>query len=232
MTTTTNFDLKDGNKSEEKADTLQLGLHNKYKQNDWVLKNDLTGRVSFHDMERNIDWTKAGESKMTGNYEVYSITSDNILGKEISLSKNSSLTPYGGMKLEYMTRPSFKEDGLEALEVEGNDAWSVKPKVGMELKGELPLGNKETWKLKSSLDLSYEYELSNLNVRENARLIAVEDRYHKLSKPEEDKGIFITRASLGVEIEDRYGIFLTGEYGIGNSDQGDYRAGVSLKAIF
>ena len=39
-------------------------------------------------------------------------------------------------------------------------------------------------------------------------------------------------AAIGAEVEDRYGIFLTGEYGIGNSDQDDYRAGVTLKAVF
>ena len=44
--------------------------------------------------------------------------------------------------------------------------------------------------------------------------------------------MFRTKGLLGIEIEDRYGIFLTGEYGIGNSDQDDYRAGISLKAIF
>ena len=71
-----------------------------------------------------------------------------------------------------------------------------------------------------------------MNEREYAKLIAVEDGYHKLSKPEEEKGTFRARASVGVEVTDRYGIFVTGEYGIGNKDQDDYRAGLTLKAIF
>ena len=105
-------------------------------------------------------------------------------------------------------------------------------KLGIELKGALPLGRNSAWQLKGTLDFAYEYELSDLNEREKAKLIAVEDGYHKLSKPEDEKGTFRTKTSLGIEIEDRYGIFLTGEYGIGNSDQDDYRAGISLKAIF
>ena len=100
------------------------------------------------------------------------------------------------------------------------------------MKGEMPLGNKTAWKLTGKLDFAYEYELADLNEREKARLIAVEDSYHKLSKPEEEKGMFRAKALIGVEVEDRYGLFLTGEYMTGNDDQDDYRAGVTLKAVF
>ena len=131
-----------------------------------------------------------------------------------------------------MTRPSFSESGLERLEVEGNDAWSVKPRAGVELKAAVPLGAQSAWQVKGTLDFAYEYELADLNEREKARLIVVEDSYHKLSKPQDEKGTFRTRASIGVEVEDRYGIFLTGEYTAGNDDRDDYRAGVTLKAIF
>ena len=102
----------------------------------------------------------------------------------------------------------------------------------MELKTTLPLGSKTAWQLKGSLDFAYEYELADLNEREKARLIAVEDGYHKLSKPEDEKGTFRTRAVLGVEVVDRYGIFLTGEYNTGNDEKDGYRAGVTLKAVF
>ena len=131
----------------------------------------------------------------------------------------------------YVTRPSFNESGLESLEVKGNDAWSVKPKVGIELKASTN-ESKNGWKLKGALDVAYEYELADLNERESARLTAVESDYHKLSKPEDDKGVIRTRASIGVEVEDRYGIFLTGDYSIGQHNQDDYRAGITLKAVF
>ena len=169
---------------------------------------------------------------MNASYETYSIISDNILGKEIALGKKASITPYGAFRAMYVTRPDFSEKGLEALEVEGNDAWSAKPRAGVELKGAAPLGSNSGWQLKGSLDVAYEYELADLNEREKARLVSVEDNYHKLSKPEDEKGTFRTRATVGVEVEDRYGIFVSGEYGIGDNDQDDYRVGVTLKAVF
>jgi hypothetical protein len=229
----TNFDMDDGNKSEETVNTIQMGLHNTYRVDNWKIKNNLTGRVSFHDMDRNIMWpTKDGKSEMSSRYEVYSVSSDNVLGKELALGKNVSIMPYGAVKAVYMTRPDFTEDGLESLEVDGNDAWSVKPRAGIELKAEMPLGAKKAWKVKGTLDLAYEYELADINEREYARLTALEDDYHKLSKPEDEEGAFRGKASIGVEVENRYGIFITGEYVTGSNDKEDYRAGVSLKAVF
>ena len=132
----------------------------------------------------------------------------------------------------YTTRPTFSESGLESLEVEGNDAWSVRPRAGVELKGEMPLGSSESWKLKGAVDVAYEYELGDLNEREYAKLKNVETDYHKLAKPEKDKGQIRTGASIGVEVEDRYGVFVTGDYRAGNDSQDDYRVGVTLKAVF
>ena len=106
------------------------------------------------------------------------------------------------------------------------------PKAGMELKGELPLGEKKQWKLKGAVDIAYGYELGDFNEREYARLVNVEQNYHKLSKPEEEKGVLSTKALIGAEIEDRYGIFLTGEYKTGNNSENEYRAGLTLKAVF
>ena len=102
----------------------------------------------------------------------------------------------------------------------------------MELKTTIPLGSSNAWKIKGALDLGYEYELANLNEREKARLVAIEDGYHKLAEPDDEKGAFRGGVSIGVEVEDRYGIFLTGEYKAGNDKQNDYRAGVTLKAVF
>ena len=196
----------------------------------------MTGRVSFHNIDRNIDWPNrpfgTEREEMNGNYETYSFTSDNILGKEFSIGKQVSVMPYGAFRAMYVTRPTFSESGTERLQVEGNDAWSAKPRAGLEVKGEMPLSNKTAWKLTGKLDFAYEYELADLNERERAKLIAVEDSYHKLSKPEEEKGMFRAKALFGIEVEDRYGLFLTGEYMTGNDDQDDYRAGVTLKAVF
>ena len=228
----TSFEFDDGNDSEEWVDTIQLGVHNKYKSGDWILRNDLLGRVSNHNIDRNIDWDVSGRSEMNGNFQTYSITSDNLFGREFSINKNSNLTPYAGLEIMYVIRPTFEEDGLERLKVDGNDAWSVKPKAGIKLDGSIPLGPKTAWKIKGVLDLAYEYELADLNEQEKARLAAVEDGYHNLAKPQDENGTLKTRAEIGTEVEDRYGIFLTGEYSAGNHNQEDFRIGVSLKAVF
>jgi hypothetical protein len=228
----TGFEFNDGNQSEEWVDTMQLGVHNKYAADGWKLRNDLTGRVSFHNIDRNIDWPSPnGRSEMNGTYETYSITSDNILGKEFGIGKKVTITPYGGLRAMYAVRPSFSEKGLEALEVKGNDAWSVKPRAGIELKSGMQLGQ-TPWQLKGAVDFSYEYELADLNEREQARLLSVESGYHNLSKPSDENGSFRTSVMLGAEITDRYGIFLTGEYRYENKDKDDYRTGITLKAVF
>ena len=67
---------------------------------------------------------------------------------------------------------------------------------------------------------------------EYAKLTAIENNYHKLSKPEDEKGTLRTRASIGIEAKDRYGIFLLGEYGVGNNNEDDYKVGLTLKAVF
>ncbi len=227
------FEFKDGNESEEWVDTLQLGVHSKYRADNWELRNDLTARGSIHNIDRNIDWPSPNSrSEMNGTYETYSLTSDNRLGKEFGVGKNASVTPYGGIRAMYVVRPTFEEEGLERLKVEGNDAWSVKPRAGVELKASVPIGKNSAWKVKGTLDLAYEYELANLNERERAQLVAAEDGYHDLAKPEEEKGQFKTRAAIGVEVEERYGVFLTGEYVAGEKSQEEYRAGVTLKAVF
>ena len=229
----TNFDMNDGNKSKETVNSLQLGLHNKYAVDNWEIRNSIAGIVSFHDMDRSIMWPeKYGKSNMKSRYEVYSVSSDNILGKKLSVGKNASITPYGAVKAVYMTRPDFSESGQEKLEVKGNDALSVKPRIGMELKSDVRIKKDSEWKVKSALDLAYEYELGDINEREYARLTAIENNYHKLSKSKDERGAFRGKASVGVEAEDRYGIFLTGEYATDGKENKDYRAGVSLKAVF
>ena len=80
--------------------------------------------------------------------------------------------------------------------------------------------------------MSYNYELADYNEQESAKLTAIEDSYHKLAKPEKEKGTFSTKAAIGIEVEDRYGIFVNGEYRIGEGKDNDYRAGVTLKAVF
>ena len=71
-----------------------------------------------------------------------------------------------------------------------------------------------------------------MNNQEKASLTSIEDGYHELAKAAEDKGRIKTSGYAGVELKETYGIYITGEYGIGQDKQEDYKIGVSLKAMF
>ena len=49
----TNFEMNDNNSSEKSVDTIQIGGHNKYSSNNWILKNDITARASIHNVDKN-----------------------------------------------------------------------------------------------------------------------------------------------------------------------------------
>ena len=231
--THTNFKFDDGNDSEELADTFQLGFHNRYRfNNDYFVKTDVTGRISLYNIDRNIDWKDGNKkSELNGHYETYSITVDNKLQREYEINRSNSIIPYAGLKLGYLNRPTFTERGTESLTVKGTDLWEVQPNVGIEFKTSTKELNSAGLKLKASADVSYGYELVDSST-EKAKLRVAEDHYHDLATPKNSDGILKTKAVIGAEIEDRYGVFLTGEYLTGNSAKNDYKVGITLKAVF
>ncbi len=229
----TDFQMNDMKYNEDEADTIQAGLHNKYNTNGWNFRNDLLGRVSMHTNDRTVEWYDGAKSNMKSDYNVYGITSLNEIGKEFNPVKNIKVTPYAGLELGYMKHEGFEEKGApEKLKVDENDGYSVKPNIGVRIEGEHNLGKSESWKLKGNIGAGYEYEFGNMNKQERAGVTAIEEGYHKLAKAADDKGTVKTSAAAGVEVQDRYGIFITGEYKIGNNGENDYRAGVTLKAVF
>ncbi len=230
----TSFEFDDGNDSEEWVDSVEIGGYNKYTpDNKWIIRNDLLGRVNIHNTDRNIKWANGEMSEFNGTYETYNIENNNIIGWEMKINENLSVTPYGALKLMYVVSSGQTEKGdMEALEVEKNDAFSVKPKIAVNIKSELPVGKSKFWKVKGILDIGYEYELADLNEQERARVMSVEQDYHNLVKPDEEKGQLSTKALIGMELEDKYGFFLTGEYFTGGSSKEDYKVGIELKASF
>ena len=219
-------DYADSDNSTEDTDTLQAGVHSRYNVSQWTFENDFTGRISFHNVKRNIEWEDR-KSVMNGEYQSYSFSSINRAGYKI----NKAVMPYAGFRVMYVTRPGFGETGTERLQIEGNDAWSVKPGAGIELKGGTKPG-KNGWVLKGLLDIAYEYELADLNVRERAKLTVIEDNYHDLVKPDKEKGVFKSKITVGAETGDKFGIFLTGSYEAGAGNNENYRIGINFKAAF
>ena len=189
--------------------------------------------MSFHTNDRSITWYDKSKSDMKSDYNVYGLSSLNEIGKDFEIGRGVKVVPYTGLELGYMTHESFEESGAaESLKVESNDAYSIKPSIGVRLEAEKRLGSESNWKIKGNIGAGYEYELGNMNRQEEAGLSAIEEGHHKLAQTAEDKGRLKTNGIIGVELKDRYGIFLTGEYGIGNEKKEDYKVGVSFKASF
>jgi uncharacterized protein with beta-barrel porin domain len=230
--TRTEFKMDDSD-NKDTANTLQLGLHNKYSTNGWNFKNDLLGRVSFHNTDRNINWADGSKSELNSDYNVYGVALINEIGKELSITKNLKIVPYSGLELGYMMHDSFEEKGgIESLKVDSNNAYSIKPNIGVRLDAEKKLGTNSGWKLKGNIGVGYEYELGNMNKQEKASLTALENDSHNLAQPVEDKGKLKTNGAIGVELNDRYGVYVNGEYSAGNKDKEDYKVGLTFKASF
>ena len=83
-----------------------------------------------------------------------------------------------------------------------------------------------------NVGVGYEYELGETNRTEKASLENISDKKFDLGKSVEDKGKFITNGGVGVEYQDRYGIFVTGKYKTAGNDEEDYQVGVNFKAAF
>ena len=229
--TQTNFEFDDSD-SKDRADTFQIGVHNKYSTNGWNFKNDLLGRMSIHNVDRNIKWSDGNKSELSSDYNVYGVSSLNSAGREIDLGNNFTLEPYAGLELGYAVHSDFEEkDGIEKLKVRENDAYSVKPSAGIRFGVKKDIKD-SGWMVKGNLGAAYEYELGDMNRQEEASVINIENGYHKLAKVSEDKGMLKVNASGGVEFKERYGIYVTGEYAAGNDDREDYKIGVTLKASF
>ncbi|MCP1226759.1 autotransporter outer membrane beta-barrel domain-containing protein, partial [Sebaldella sp. S0638] len=208
----TDFQFEDTN-NEDEANTIQLGMHNKYKTNGWGFKTDLLGRIGFNNTDREMDWGTGSISQMSGDYTTYGVTLLNEVSKDLEIGKSSKIVPYAGLKLEYGYHSDIKESGAaERLRVDQNEYYSVKPNAGVEFQLDKYLGESKDWKIKMNVGLGYEYELGDTNKAEQASLDSISSKKFSMGKSGDDKGKFTTNGGVGVEFQDRYGVFLTGQY--------------------
>ena len=224
----------DNTNSEDTADTVQLGLHNEYSVDGWNFKNDLLGRLSFHNVNREIEWNGSNNSNLKTDYKAYGVTLLNEVTKDLEAGKSLKIKPYAGVELGYIVHTDFEENGgPERLKAEGNDSYSVRPNAGIRFETTKDFGINSDWTTKMSLDFGYEYELGDMNNQEKVSLTAIgNDNYYNLAKPAEDKGRIKVRGLAGIDLKERYGVYVTGEYGKGEKSQSDYKLGLSLKAEF
>jgi hypothetical protein len=229
------FKFQDGSQSEEDVDTIQIGLHNTYEKNTWKYLGNLSGRVNFHNMEREISWPNSLE-KINGDYVSYGISLDNELSKAYQLGKSFTISPLVNLNLGFQYQEQISEDdSLGALEIDSNNAYSIKPGVGFRVSGSRAIGKNKGWIFKTVLDLKYEYELGDAYPQEEGRMMVFNEKY-KLREMAEDRGEINTRILAGMESEYGNGVFLTGEYGVrfgeDVSNGENYKVGVMLKASF
>ena len=228
----TNYQFQDTNNKEE-ADTIQAGLHNKYKADSWTFKTNLLGRAGFNNTDREIDWNRGVVSEMSGDYNTYGVTLLNEIAKDIEIGKNTKIIPYAGLKMEYGYHSDIKESGdSERLNVEQNDYYSIKPNAGLEFETAKYFGDHKNWKIKMNIGVGYEYEFGDTNSTERAGFDTISSEKFDFGESGEDKGKFITNGGVGIEFQDRYGIFMTGKYKTAGSKEEDYQLGLNLKISF
>ena len=195
-----NYKFKDTARSKENITMFKLGGYKKFDLSlgdlDWTLGGDVF--VSQNSMKRRIMSGKVYENK--ADYNAYGFSVKNEISKTYELGENSTIKPYGALKLGYGSFGNIKEkDATMGLDVKGNSYYSVKPSAGIELGYAKQLTDKT--KLKASLDLAYEHELGKIDHKANKmKLVDTNKAYGKLKDAkDENRGNFRSGVKVGLE---------------------------------
>ena len=194
-----NYKFKDKGHSKESVSMLKAGGYKKFDLSigdlDWTLGGDVF--VSQNSMKRRIMTDKVYENK--ADYNAYGFSVKNEISKTHELGENSTIKPYGALKLGYGSFGKIKEkDATMGLDVKGNSYYSVKPAAGIELGYSKQVTDKA--KLKASLDLAYEHELGKVDHKENEiKFINARTGYKRKSAKDESRGNLSTGVKVGLE---------------------------------
>ena len=198
--TINNYKFKDTARSKENITMFKLGGYKKFDLSlgdlDWTLGGDVF--VSQNSMKRRIMSGKVYENK--ADYNAYGFSVKNEISKTYELGENSTIKPYGALKLGYGSFGKIKEkDATMGLDVKGNSYYSVKPSAGIELGYAKQLTDKT--KLKTSLDLAYEHELGKIDHKANKmKLVDTNQTYGKLKDAkDENRENFRSGVKVGLE---------------------------------
>ena len=193
-----NYKFKDTAHSKENITMFKLGGYKTFDLNsiDWTLGGDVF--ISQNSMKRRIMTDKVYENK--ADYNAYGFSVKNEISKTYELGENSTIKPYGALKLGYGSFGKIKEkDATMGLDVKGNSYYSVKPSAGIELGYAKQLTDKT--KIKASLDLAYEHELGKIDHKANKmKLVDTNQTYGKLKDAkDENRGNFRSGVKVGLE---------------------------------
>ncbi|WP_369717281.1 autotransporter outer membrane beta-barrel domain-containing protein [Leptotrichia alba] len=195
-----NYKFKDKGHSKESVSMLKAGGYKKFDLSigdlDWTLGGDVF--VSQNSMKRRIMTDKVYENK--ADYNAYGFSVKNEISKTYELGENSTIKPYGALKIGYGSFGKIKEkDAAMGLDIKGNSYYSVKPSAGIELGYAKQVTDKT--KLKASLDLAYEHELGKIDHKANKmKYVDTNKAYGKLKDAkDENRGNFRSGVKVGLE---------------------------------
>ena len=229
---TNRFEFKDLGKSKETQTMIKAGLFktvSPYNDHNGSLTWTIAGEAfaGVNNMTRRY-WIVDDTFEAKSDYTTYGVALKNEIGKDFRTSERTSIRPYGALNLEYGRYSNIKEDGPMALEVKGNDYFSVQPELGVAFNYSQPVGVKSHFK--ASLTAAYTNELGEVNdVRNKARLKGTTADYYELRGDKEDrKGNGKFDLNIGFD-NTRFGVTVNAGY---DTKGENIRGGIGFRAIY
>ena len=229
---TNRFEFKDLGKSKETQTMIKAGLFktvSPYNDHNGSLTWTIAGEAfaGVNNMTRRY-WNVDDTFEAKSDYTTYGVALKNEIGKDFRTSERTSIRPYGALNLEYGRYSNIKEDGPMALEVKGNDYFSVQPELGVAFNYSQPVGVKSHFK--ASLTAAYTNELGEVNdVRNKARLKGTTADYYELRGDKEDrKGNGKFDLNIGFD-NTRFGVTVNAGY---DTKGENIRGGIGFRAIY
>ena len=229
---TNRFDFKDLGKSRETQTMVKAGLFKTISpSNDhngsltWTIAGEAF--ASINNMKRRY-WIVDETFEAKSDYTTYGVALKNEIGKDFRTSARTSIRPYGALSMEYGRYSNIKEKGPMALELQGNDYFSVQPELGVSFNYTQPVGVKSQFT--ASLTAAYTNELGKVNdVRNKARLKGTTADYYELRGDKEDrKGNGKVDLNIGFD-NTRFGVTFNAGYDTKGSN---VRGGLGFRVIY
>ena len=229
---TNRFEFKDLGKSREIQTMIKAGLFKTMSPKSdhngsftWTIAGEAF--VGRNDMKRKY-WIVDDTFEAKSDYTTYGVALKNEVGKAFRTSERTSIRPYGALNLEYGTYSGIKEEGPMALELKGNDYFSVQPELGISFNYNQPVGLKSHFK--ASLTAAYTNEVGKVNdVKNKAKLKGTTTDYYELRGDKEDrKGNGKFDLNIGVD-NTRFGVTLNGGY---DTKGKNARGGIGFRIIY
>ena len=191
----------------------------------WTIAGDVfTGK---NNMRRKY-WIVDDTFEAKSDYWTYGAAFKTDIGYDIRMSERTHLRPYGALKMEYGRFSDINEDrGEIRLKVKGNDYFSVRPEVGMELKYVQPLGVRTN--LSVGLFAAYENEIGKLNKLNQAKVRYTSADWYNLRNEKEDRrGNGKFDVNIGVD-NTKFGVTVNAGY---DTKGNNVRGGIGFRAVY